>query len=439
MAENFYHERWLTITEKRNAVVGIVGLGYVGLPLSLSFAEAGFRVIGFDIDPTKIKLLNNRQTYIAHIREGRIRGAIDDGGLEATSDFSRASEADALIICVPTPLTKNGEPDVSHIINTRDALLPHLRAGQLLSLESTTYPGTTDELLCPPIRKRGFIIGHNFFVVYSPEREDPGNPVYDTKNIPKVLGGHTRMCTKIGIALYRQVIGAMVEVSSTRVAEMVKLVENTYRLVNIALANELKMVADHMGLNIIEVINGAATKPFGFHPFYPGPGIGGHCIPIDPFYLTWKAKTFGTTSRLIDLAGEINDSMPGWVISKLEKALAKFGKTIQGASILALGVTYKKNIDDVRESPALEVMKLLRDRGAKLSFSDPHVETLPDFLGEEGDLKSQPVSWEILGNQDAVVLLTDHSAFDYEFIRAYSRLIIDTRSAFGLGPNIIKA
>ena len=425
--------------EKKSAAIGIIGLGYVGLPLSLSFVEADFKVFGLDTDRMKIQRLNNRHTYITHIQNERIKNAMDSGRFVPTCDFSRAAEADALIICVPTPLAENGEPNISFITDTMNSLLPHLKAGQLLSLESTTYPGTTEEALVVPVTERGFTIGTDFFVVYSPEREDPGNQSFNTRNIPKILGGHTPSCAKIGLSLYRQVINTVVEVSSTRTAEMVKLLENTFRLVNISLINELKILADRMGLDINEVIKGAATKPFGFTPFFPGPGIGGHCIPIDPFYLAWKAKTFGATSRFIELAGEINQAMPGWVVDKLERALGESGGKLAGATILALGATYKKDSDDIRESPALEVMKLLHERGARVSFSDPHVGALPGLSGTGDVLRSLPLTRENLERQDAAILLTDHSTFDYRFIQAHSRLIVDTRNVLLPGAGIVKA
>ena len=432
-------EVFLGKIKDKSAIVGVVGLGYVGLPLALSFAEAGFRVLGLDVDQTKIDKLQNGQTYIAHIKGERIKAAVDSGRLTSAFDFARASEPDALIICVPTPLTCHREPDISFVTGTLDNLLPHLRAGQMMSLESTTYPGTTEEVLRPPIEDKGFVIGENFFLVYSPEREDPGNANFDTKTIPKVLGGSTPACARVGLALYNQVIAQMTPVSSTRAAELVKLLENIYRAVNIGLVNEMKMVTDRMGLDIFEIIHAAATKPFGYTPFYPGPGIGGHCIPIDPFYLTWKARAYGVNTRFIELAGEINQQMPAWVVEKIAGALNDKGLPVKGAKILILGIAYKKNVDDMRESPSVEVMELLAERGAVLSYSDPHVPVFPQMRRGRFDLASRPLNEETLKEADAVVMLTDHRAFDHELIAKHARLLIDTRGAFPRGPNLIPA
>lgn len=434
-----YEEIFLQKIEEKSVVVGVIGLGYVGLPLILSFVEAGFRVLGLDVDQSKIDKLNSGRTYIAHISDGRIKSAMDSGRMAVTADFARSPEADALIICVPTPLTTHREPDISFVTGTLEQLLPHLRAGQLLSLESTTYPGTTDEVLRPPIEERGFSIGENFFLTYSPEREDPGNPNFETATIPKVLGGETPACARVGLALYRQVIGLMVEVSSTRAAELVKLLENIYRAVNIGLVNELKIVADRMGLDIFEIIRAAATKPFGFTPFYPGPGIGGHCIPIDPFYLTWKARAYGVHTRFIEMAGEINRSMPAWVVGKIAMALNEKGLPLKGSDILLLGLAYKKDIGDVRESPSLEVIDLLMERGANVNYSDPHVPVFPNLRRGRFDLASRELTRESLRSADAVVMLTDHTAFDYELIAAHAKLIVDTRGVFAAGENVVKA
>lgn len=432
-------EKFVRMVEDRSAVVGVVGLGYVGLPLILAFAEAGFRVLGLDVDEKKILSLRSGRTYIAHIADERIKAVLDSGRMEVSSDFARSAEAEALIICVPTPLSAYREPDLSFVTGTLESLLPYLRPGQLLSLESTTYPGTTDEVLRPPIEAQGLKIGQNFFLVYSPEREDPANPSFGTRNIPKVLGGQTPACTRVGLALYSQVINQMVPVSSPQAAELTKLLENIYRSVNIGLVNELKMVADRMGLDIYEVIHAAATKPFGFTPFYPGPGIGGHCIPIDPFYLTWKARGYGLHTRFIELAGEINQSMPQWVVDKLTLALNQQGQPLKGAKILVLGIAYKKNVDDMRESPSVAVMELLDARGAVLSYSDPHVPVFPSLRRGRFDLKSVDLTPETLAEADAVVLLTDHAAFDRPLIAAHARLIIDTRGSFQPAPNVVRA
>jgi UDP-N-acetyl-D-glucosamine dehydrogenase len=336
-------------------------------------------------------------------------------------------------------LTKNREPDLSFVEGTLNSLLPRLRPGQLLSLESTTYPGTTEEVLAPPIQAKGLTIGEDFFLVYSPEREDPANPDFQTQTIPKVLGGSTESCARCGLALYGQVVARMVPVGSTKAAELTKLLENIYRAVNIGLVNELKLVAERMGLDIHEVINAAATKPFGFTPFYPGPGIGGHCIPIDPFYLTWKARAYGIHTRFIELAGEINAMMPDHVVLKLSRALNERGKPLKGAKILLLGMAYKKNVEDMRESPSLEVLRLLREAGSEVGYSDPHVPVLPKTRRWAFELKSLPLTAETLAGFDAVVLLTDHRAFDKPFILKNSGLVIDTRGAFPAGPNVIKA
>ena len=434
-----HEEQFIRKVADKSAVVGIVGLGYVGLPLILAFAEAGFKVLGLDVDRSKIDRLRAGQSYIAHIDGGRIKSMADSGLMEVTADFARASAAEAIIICVPTPLTAYREPDLSFVAGTLESLLPYLRAGQMLSLESTTYPGTTDEVLRPPIEARGLTIGQDFFLVYSPEREDPANPSFGTRNIPKVLGGQTPACQRVGLALYSQVIHKMVPVSSPRAAELTKLLENIYRSVNIGLVNELKIVADNMGLDIYEVINAAATKPFGFTPFYPGPGIGGHCIPIDAFYLTWKARGYGVHTRFIELAGEINEAMPQWVVDKLIHALNEKGQPLKGAKVLILGIAYKKNVDDMRESPSVVVMELLARRGAVLSYSDPHVPVFPNLRRGYFDLQSTPLTRETLGQFDAVLMLTAHAAFDRTLIAAHARLIVDTRGVFPDAPNVVRA
>jgi UDP-N-acetyl-D-glucosamine dehydrogenase len=347
--------------------VGIYGLGYVGLPLALRFCEVGVKVIGFDIDRDKINTLKSGGSYIERLEPERIRNCIAKG-FEVTSDFSRTSLVDALIICVPTPLDIHREPDLSYVIGTIESILPYFRAGQLLSLESTTWPGTTDEELAPRLKAKGFVPGENCALVFSPEREDPGNPTYGTQDIPKVIGGMTPSCLELGQAVYQRAIRTLVPVSNTRTAEMTKLLENIHRAVNIGLVNEMKIVADKMGIDIHEVIRAAATKPFGFTPYHPGPGLGGHCIPIDPFYLTWKAKEYGINTRFIELAGEINHYMPRWVVQKVADALNDHGKAIKGSRILVLGLAYKKNIDDSRESPAVEIMELLQAKGAVIGL-----------------------------------------------------------------------
>lgn len=415
--------------ETRAAQIGIVGLGYVGIPLALRFHEVGLVVLGFDIDAQRVEMLNAGQSPIKHIPADEI-AAMRNGGFEATSDYSRIAEVDAVIICVPTPLSEHREPDLSFIISTMDSAQPYLRPGQLLSLESTTWPGTTEEVLRPYVEARGLVIGQDFFLVYSPEREDPGNPDFTTRTIPKVVGGTTEACSAAGKALYGAVIDRVVPVSSTRAAELTKLLENIHRSVNIGLANEMKLIGDRMGLDIYEVIDAAATKPFGFTAYYPGPGLGGHCIPIDPFYLTWKAREFGLTTRFIELAGEINRDMPEWVVGKVAEGLNRRKKAVNGSRILALGIAYKRDIEDTRESPSVEVMELLRDRGAKVDYSDPFAPSFPRMREHSFDLASVNLTPAALASYDAVVLLTDHSDFDYELILEHAQLIVDTRGRY---------
>jgi UDP-N-acetyl-D-glucosamine dehydrogenase len=410
----------------KQSTIGIVGMGYVGLPLALTFTRAGYRVLGFDIDAHKVERLNRGETYIEHISPADVEAAVA-AGFEATVDVGRAGEADAIIICVPTPLNKYREPDLSFVTDTMDALAPHLRRGQVVSLESTTYPGTTEEELLPRMEAQGLEVGRTAFLVYSPEREDPGNPAFETRSIPKVIGGHTPACLEVGIALYGHAIERLVPVSSTRAAEMTKLLENIHRAVNIGLVNEMKIVADRMGIDIFEVIEAAATKPFGFTAFYPGPGLGGHCIPIDPFYLTWKARSYGLHTRFIELAGEVNRAMPEYVVNKLVEGLNQNALPIKGSRILVLGIAYKKNVDDMRESPAVEIMELLRARGARLDYSDPHVPTFPRMRQHRFDLTSVAATPEAIAGYDAVVIATDHDAFDYDMIGAHARLVVDSR------------
>jgi UDP-N-acetyl-D-glucosamine dehydrogenase len=423
----------------RSATIGIIGLGYVGLPLTLRYAEAGFRVLGIDIDTAKVESLNRGDSYMRHIAASDVARA-RERGFEATADFTRAGEPDALIICVPTPLNAYREPDLSFVLDTADALLPFMRPGQILSLESTTYPGTTDEELRPRLESRGFTVGQDVFLVFSPEREDPGNPDFHTRTIPKICGGTTPACLEAGLALYGPAIDRVVPVSSTRAAELTKLLENIHRAVNIGLVNEMKIIADRMGIDIHEVIRAAATKPFGFTPYYPGPGLGGHCIPIDPFYLTWKAREYGVHTRFIELAGEINSDMPHWVIGKLTDALNLRGRSVMGSRVLVLGIAYKKDVEDMRESPSVELMELLRDKGAVVDYADPHVPVFPRMREHRFDLHSVPVNPQTLASYDVVLLATAHSAFDYELIRQYARLIVDTRGVYLTPlPNVVKA
>ena len=423
----------------KTAVIGILGLGYVGVPLSLRYADAGLKVIGLDVDQRKVAMLRDGRSGIEHIGNDRIAAALA-AGFEPTSDMSRAGEADALIICVPTPLDRYREPDLSYVESTVDAVAPHLRRGHLVSLESTTYPGTTEEVVLPRLRKSGLTVGKDFFLVYSPEREDPGNVTYSTQTIPKVCGGLTPDCLEAGVALYELAVDRVVSVSSPRAAEMTKLLENIHRVVNIGLVNEMKIIATRMDIDIHEVIAAAATKPFGFTPYYPGPGIGGHCIPVDPFYLTWKAREYDVHTRFIELAGEINTNMPRWVLDQVTDALNDHGKAVKGAKILVLGLAYKKNIDDLRESPALTIIELLAEKGADISYSDPHV---PVFNGH-GDLairlESVALSPEMLRSIDLALLVTNHDRFDYDMLRAHAPLIVDTRGVYReAADNIVKA
>lgn len=415
--------------KEKGAIIGIVGLGYVGLPLMLRYSAIGYRVLGIDIDNTKVAKLNIGQSYIEHIPAGKIAQA-RDSGFEATTDFSRAAECDALILCVPTPLNKYREPDMSFVINTTDALKQYLRAGQVVSLESTTYPGTTEEELLPRVEEGGLKVGEDIFLVYSPEREDPGNPDFETSTIPKVIGGQTPACLEVGVALYEQAIDRVVPVSSTKAAEMTKLLENIHRAVNIGLVNEMKIVADRMGIDIFEVVDAAATKPFGFTAYYPGPGLGGHCIPIDPFYLTWKAREYGLHTRFIELSGEVNRAMPEYVVGKLMDGLNDRGKALKGSRVLVLGIAYKKNVDDMRESPSVEIMELIEAKGGIVAYSDPHVPVFPKMREHHFELSSEVLTAENLASFDAVVLATDHTRFDYELIREHARLLVDSRGKY---------
>jgi len=411
----------------KKALVGIIGMGYVGLPLVLRFCEEDFRVLGFDIDSKKIAALKRGKSYLKSIPSSRISRFIRSGHLQVTNDFSRLNQPDCILICVPTPLTEKMEPDLRYIENTNEAIRRSLRRGQLIVLESTTYPGTTEELVLPKLETTGLKAGKDFFLAFSPEREDPGNKRFVTHQIPKVVAGLTPSCKKVVTTLYSQIIAKVVPVSSPRVAELTKLLENIYRSVNIALVNELKMLADRMGIDIWEVIEAASTKPFGFSPFYPGPGMGGHCIPIDPYYLSWKAREYDFTTRFIFLAGEINVHVPYYVVAKIQDALNERGKSIKGARILILGVAYKKDVDDARESPALAIMDLLQKKGAVILYHDPYIPSLPSFRKYSFKLKSSPLTDQLLRRVDAAVVVTDHS-IDYRRIVKLVSLIIDTRN-----------
>ncbi|MFB3055733.1 MAG: nucleotide sugar dehydrogenase [Ignavibacteriaceae bacterium] len=420
----------------KSAKVGVIGLGYVGLPLSMEFALKGFSTTGFDVDEKKIESIKKGRSYIKHINEEKIGRAIQGNMLDVTTDFSRLSESDAIIICVPTPLNEHREPDMSYVESTARTISKYLRKGQLITLESTTYPGTTEEILLPLFKNadsagdNGFEVGKDFYLAFSPEREDPNNPKYSTSTIPKVVGGVTENCLKVAKALYDQVIVETVPVSSPRAAEATKLLENIYRSVNIALVNELKMVFDRMDIDIWEVIRAASTKPFGYTPFYPGPGLGGHCIPIDPFYLTWKAREFEINTKFIELAGEINTYQPYYVVEKSMEVLNKYKKPLNGSKVLILGASYKKDIDDMRESPTLKLIEIFKDRGAEVFYSDPYVPVLFKTRKYDYELNSVDISCESLKEYDLVVVSTDHSDFDYRLIAENAKLIIDTRNAF---------
>jgi UDP-N-acetyl-D-glucosamine dehydrogenase len=413
---------------RKEALIGIIGLGYVGLPLVLRFCERGFRVAGFDVDPRKVRVLREGRSYMKAIPSGRIARLVRGGLLEVTDDFAHLREPDCIVICVPTPLTDKMEPDLQYIERTTESIRKHLRRGQLVVLESTSYPGTTEELVLPRLVSTGLKAGKDFFLAYSPEREDPGNKRFTTGLIPKVVSGLTPSCREVVRTLYSQVIEKVIPVSSPRAAELTKLLENIYRSVNIALVNELKMLADRMGIDIWEVIEAASTKPFGFSPFYPGPGMGGHCIPIDPFYLSWKAKEFDFTTKFIELAGEINVSVPYYVVSKVLDALNDRKKSVKGARILVLGVAYKKDVDDARESPALAIMELLQKKGARILYHDPFIPRLPQFRKYHFKLNSSPLSERLLRSIDATVVVTDHSQIDYAWVVKHAPLIIDTRN-----------
>jgi len=434
--------------ENKTAVVGIIGLGYVGLPLALEFAKKEFRVIGFDLDGRKSKFISEGKSYIKHIASQRIAEAVSAKKFSATTDFSLLPQVDAIIICVPTPLDEHREPDISFIENSAKTIAKYFRKGQLVVLESSTYPGTTEEILLPLLENsqandEKLKVGEDFNLAFSPEREDPNNPNYSTATIPKVIGGMTPNCLAVTQALYNQVIVKTVAVSSPKAAEATKLLENIYRSVNIALVNELKLVFDRMGIDVWEVIEAAKTKPFGFHAFYPGPGLGGHCIPIDPFYLTWKAREFDINTKFIELAGEINTYMPYYVVEKTGDALNLQKKSLNGSKVLILGASYKKDIDDMRESPTLKLIEILQERGCLVDYNDPYVPKLPKTRKYEYEMESVPLTKENLQKYDLLLLSTDHSNYDYQFISDNAKLIVDTRNAFAkngiINKRIVKA
>ncbi len=419
----------------RTCVVGVIGLGYVGIPLAQRISQTGLKSVGFDVCDQRVQQLNSGFSPLKHIGHDQIATMVESG-FEAVAEFSRISECDALVICVPTPVDASRTPDLSRVVSVMEAIRPHLRHGQLISLESTTWPGTTEEVLRPLIENEGLVVGQDIFLTYSPEREDPGNRAFETRTIPKVIGGATPACLEAGLTFYRHFIDEMVPTSSTRTAEMVKLLENIHRSVNIALVNEMKVVADKMGLDIFEIIDAAATKPFGFRAYYPGPGIGGHCIPVDPFYLSWKARQYGVTTRFIDLAGDVNAEMPNYVIGRLAEALNSKGRAVRGSRVLVLGVAYKPDVDDLRESPALDIIKGLERQGANISICDPMIRKWDAPLSEYA-VDFGPVT---LANQDAVILVTDHSAFDYEMISNRADLVIDCRGRIDASaPHVTRA
>ncbi|HET9726366.1 MAG TPA: nucleotide sugar dehydrogenase [Gemmatimonadales bacterium] len=411
---------------RRDLLFGIVGLGYVGLPLAVELAQAGYRVLGFDVQPKVVDGLNARHSHVKDVSDAQLAAVVEAGRFSATADMARLAEPDAISICVPTPLSKFKDPDVSYIVAATEAVKRTLRRGQAIILESTTYPGTTREILLPALESTGLTVGEDFFLAFSPERVDPGNPTYGTRNTPKVVGGITADCIRVAMALYQPAIETLVPVSTTEAAELVKLLENTFRSVNIGLVNEMAIVCDKLGVNVWEVIEAAATKPFGFMKFLPGPGLGGHCIPIDPHYLAWKMRGLNYKTRFIDLAGELNTEMPLFWVRKVSEVLNQQGKAVRGASVLVLGVAYKRDIDDIRESPALDIIRLLEGQGARVTYHDPHV---PVFAEDGHEFRSVPLDPESVAAADCIMIVTDHSAIDYHMIRRKARLVVDTRNA----------
>lgn len=419
----------MELTEKiiqRNATVGVIGLGYVGLPLALEFCRVGFQVIGFDVNLNRVNAINNGKSYIQDVLPEAVVEAIQQNRLKATVDFSLLERVDAVSICVPTPLRKTKDPDISYIVAAVEQIARYLHEGELIVLESTTYPGTTNEVILPELSKSGLKVGEDFYLAFSPERVDPGNTRFTTRTIPKVIGGITQRCTEVAMTLYQQIIEQVIPVSSTKTAEMVKLLENTFRSVNIALVNEIALMCDKLEIDVWEVINAAATKPFGFMPFYPGPGLGGHCIPLDPFYLAWKLKTLNYTARFIELAGEINAFMPNYVVNKITEVLNTVEKSVKNSKILVIGVAYKKDVNDVRESPALDILRLLEKKGAIVYYNDPYI---PEIMEDGVLLKSIDLTESFLAQMDCAVIVTNHSLYDYQWLVDNSRIVIDTRNA----------
>jgi UDP-N-acetyl-D-glucosamine dehydrogenase len=422
-------DRWKEKIENKDVVVGVLGLGYVGLPLAREFASAGLKVVGFDIDEKKVRVLNSGRSIIKHVPHAQVRRIVKTGRFCATSDMTMLKSVDAVLVCVPTPLTENREPDVQFIVSSAETIAKYLRRGQLIVLESTTYPGTTRELMAPILERSGLKAGRDFHLAYSPEREDPGNKEFTTRTIPKVVGGLTKTCLDLACRLYGAAIERTVPVSSLEAAEAAKILENVYRCVNIAMVNELKIVFDRMGIDIWEVINAASTKPFGFKAFYPGPGLGGHCIPIDPFYLTWKARQYGMPTRFIELAGEINTSMPHYVVARTIEALNERRKSLKGSKVLVLGLAYKKDIDDLRESPSIELIELLREKGAKVDYNDPYIPRTHKQRQHDLRMVSKKLSAKMLAGYDVVLISTDHSDYDYRWIVRNAKLVVDARNA----------
>ncbi len=434
---------WAEKIKEKQLKVGVLGLGYVGLPLAGEFASAGLKVIGFDIDEQKVRTLNSGRSIIKHVPHSRVKQIVKAGRFTATSNMARLKNVDAILVCVPTPLTQNREPDMQFIIKSTETIAKYLQRGQLIVLESTTYPGTTREVMVPILQSSGLKAGKDFHLAYSPEREDPGNKDFSTGTIPKVVGGLTQKCCDMACTLYDTAIVWTIAVSSLETAEASKILENVYRCVNIAMVNELKVVFDRMGIDVWEVINAASTKPFGFKAFYPGPGLGGHCIPIDPFYLTWKARQYGMPTRFIELAGEINTSMPRYVIAKTTEALNEHRKSLKGSKVLVLGLAYKKDIDDLRESPSIELIELLREKGAKVDYNDPYIPRTHKQRQHDLKMTSRKLSAQMLSSYDVVLISTDHSDYDYSWIVKNAKLVVDARNATAAvgpaGKKIVKA
>ena len=434
---------WAKRIEEKQLTVGVLGLGYVGLPLAGEFASAGLKVVGFDIDEKKVRTLNSGRSIIKHVPHSKVKEIVKAGRFKATSNMARLKNVDAILVCVPTPLTRNREPDMQFIIKSTETIAKYLQRGQLIVLESTTYPGTTREIMVPILQSSGLKAGKDFHLAYSPEREDPGNKDFSTGTIPKVVGGLTKKCCDMACKLYDIAIVWTVAVSSLETAEASKILENVYRCVNIAMVNELKVVFDRMGIDIWEVINAASTKPFGFKAFYPGPGLGGHCIPIDPFYLTWKARQYGMPTRFIELAGEINTSMPRYVIAKTTEALNEHRKSLKGSKVLVLGLAYKKDIDDLRESPSIELIELLREKGAKVDYNDPYIPRTHKQRQHDLKMTSKKLSAKMLSSYDVVLISTDHSEYDYQWIVKNAKLVVDARNATAAvasaGKKVVKA